>query len=79
VIATEQAKWLNSREEKARRFDEIMRFGSPDQVMQYLEQVRGGQVEVRPGTQVTSNGNTAPPKGAGQYERENVLSYFPRS
>lgn len=78
IMATEQAKYLSGQAEKARQFDELMRFGSAEEIMNYLNQVRGKQAVLKPGTQPVPNGRQMPqPKAAGQYERANVLALWP--
>lgn len=81
VIADEVAKPVNEMEDKARQFDELMRLGSPEQVMAFIAQARGKQTPIQPGHQPPSNGHTslADPGRAGQYDPANVVSYFPRN
>ena len=80
-IATQQATWLNGMESKARQFDELMRLGSYDDIIRYVNQVRGGMKQPGPGTTPQpTNGHGGPrPELAGQYDRDNIMSYFPRS
>lgn len=78
AVATEQAKWLNDRESKARQFDELMTKVSQDEILTYIQRVRGGMKQPGPGTTPQpTNGHIPKPDMAGQYARENVLSYFP--
>lgn len=78
-IATEKAKWLNDRESKARQFDELMRMGeSVEDIMKYLNQVRGGQRQPGQGTTPQpTNGHVPKPDALGQFDRANILSYHP--
>lgn len=76
VIAMEQAKWLNSQAEKARQYDEIMRFGTAEEIQNYLNQQRGKQAVLRPGAPPATNGHQLPnPKARGQYDPANIASY----
>jgi hypothetical protein len=78
AIATQQAVWLNERESKARQFDELMRLSNYDDIIKHVNQLRGGMKQPGPGTTPQpANGNVPKPDLAGQYARENVLSYFP--
>lgn len=77
-IATQKAAWLNERESKARQFDELMTKVSQDEILTYIQRVRGGMKQPGPGTTpAPQNGHIPKPDMAGQYARENVLSYFP--
>ncbi len=77
-IATQQATWLNERESKARQFDELMRLSNYDDIIKHVNQLRGGMKQPGPGqTPQPTNGALPKPELAGQYARENVLSYFP--
>jgi len=79
--AVKIASWLNDTQSKARQFDEMMRMGSQEDILRYLAQLRGGQKQPGPGTTpAPTNGNHMPkPELAGQYSRENILSYGSRS
>lgn len=81
AVATQQATWLNERESKARQFDELMTKVSQEEILTYVNRVRGGMKQPGPGTTPTpANGHGGPkPELAGQYDPANVLSYFPRS
>lgn len=80
-IATSTATWLNGMESKARQFDELMRLSNYDDIIRYVNQLRGGMKQPGPGTTpAPTNGNHMPkPELAGQYDRDNILSYGRRS
>ncbi len=78
AVATQQATWLNERESKARQFDELMRKASQDEILAYVNQMRGGMKQPSQGTTVQpGNGHVPSPEKVGQYANENILAYHP--
>lgn len=83
LIASKISERNNTRDADARKWQELMRQASPNEILEYVQRVRGGQKQPQPGTgtTVTTNGNTRlpNPEKAGQYSRENIASYIVRN
>lgn len=78
AVATQQAQWLNERESKARQFDELMRKASQEEILAYVNQMRGGMKQPSQGTTPQpTNGHVPAPEKVGQYSHENILAYHP--
>lgn len=78
AVATQNAQWLNERESKARQFDELMRKASQEEILAYVNQMRGGMKQPSQGTTVQpTSGHVPSPDKVGQYASENVLAYHP--
>jgi len=77
AIASQQGKWLNEREDKARKFDDLMRLGSMDQIVQMVNQLRGAGRDPQGGQPVApnANGNIPHPERRGQFDPANIAAY----
>lgn len=81
AVASKQADYFNGQQSKARQFDELMRLASQEEILAYVARLRGGQKQPAPGTGLPrANGqrdSRPDPSKAGQYDRDNVKSYWP--